>query len=169
MNIKKIKSMLIAVVTMCLLVAADQFTKYLAVKNLQHKISVKLIPGFLSLTYVENPGSAWGMMQNMQWLVIIISFVLVIGVFIYYYRLSDEKKFIPLKIALTVLAAGALGNAIDRITKGIVVDFFEFKFINFPVFNVADIYVVLSVIIIFILILFVYKEEDFAINRKGEV
>lgn len=109
------------------------------------------------------------MMQNMQWLVIIISFVLVIGVFIYYYRLSDEKKFIPLKIALTVLAAGALGNAIDRITKGIVVDFFEFKFINFPVFNVADIYVVLSVIIIFILILFVYKEEDFAINRKGEV
>ena len=71
-----------------------------------------------------------------------------------------QKKFIPLRIVLTILAAGAIGNFIDRITAGYVVDFIYFEIINFPIFNVADIYVCISVIILMYLLIFHYKEEE---------
>lgn len=166
MNKKSVKSLVYGLVSIILLVLIDQISKYLAIANLKGKASVTVIPHIISLTYLENPGSAWGILKNMQWLVVVFS-VIILGFIIFYYtKLPQEKKYIPLKITMTMLAAGAAGNAVDRIARGVVVDFLEFKFISFPVFNVADIYVTVSVAVLFILLLFVYKEEEL-INRKA--
>ncbi len=166
MDRRKISTLVIGIISLLLLTAADQLSKYIAVINLKNRASLTLIPNFFSLTYVENPGSAWGMFQNMQWLVVVLSFVIIVGVMLYFIRLPAGNKYLPLKAALIVLASGAAGNLIDRLTRGIVVDFFEFKFISFPVFNVADIYVTVSVAVLFILLVFVYKEDDLYTMKK---
>ena len=72
-----------------------------------------------------------------------------------------EKKYLPVQIISLFLIAGGLGNLIDRIRLGYVIDFFYFSLINFPVFNMADIYVTVSMAILFVLLIFYYKEEDF--------
>ena len=79
-----------------------------------------------------------------------------------YFRLAkrDDGKYTPLRITLIFLIAGAIGNMIDRIVRGYVVDMFDFCLINFPVFNVADIFVTCSFVVIVILILFKYKDEE---------
>ena len=86
-----------------------------------------------------------------------------------YMRLPKIKRYMPLHITAVVLVSGALGNLIDRIRLGYVVDFFYFSLIDFPIFNVADIYVVLSFVSLMICILFVYREEDFSFqSRRGQ-
>lgn len=160
MKNKSLLSCLLGLISAIILVCIDQYTKYLAVLKLKGSESIEFIPKILSFTYVENPGSAWGIMKNAQFLVIILS-VLVIGAIIFYYiKLEPTKKNRPLKISFVLLLSGAVGNLIDRLSRKIVVDFFEVKFISFPVFNVADIYVVVSVALLFILLIFVYKEEE---------
>lgn len=158
---KTVKSYITGIGLFVVLILIDQLSKLWAVSNLKGNNSVSVIANVLSLTYLENPGSAWGMLENAQWIVVIISFAVVIFIGYYYKMLSSDKKYNPIKYALVVLASGAVGNVIDRLTRGVVVDFLEFKFIQFPVFNVADIYVTVSVVVIFILVMFVYKEDDF--------
>lgn len=154
-----------------LLVAVDQLTKHLAVAGLykSKRGSIELIPGVLSLQYLENRGAAFGLMQNRTWIFVLFA-ALVIGAGSYMYlKCPSGRHYLPLRLCIAALAAGALGNLIDRLARGYVVDFIYFSIINFPIFNVADICVSVSVTILLVLILFVYKEDELThMIRKDE-
>ncbi len=152
-----------------LLVVLDQFTKVLALQNLKGQEPITIIPDVFQLLYVENRGAAFGILQNKQWVFLIITAIVLAALIWALPRMSRERHFLPLRLCLCFISAGAVGNMIDRIFRGYVVDFFYFKLIDFPVFNVADIYVTTSAIVLIFLIVFLYKEEDFdrLFSKKG--
>ncbi len=144
----------------------DQGTKYLVVTYLKDADPVVLIPGVLQLEYLENRGAAFGLFQNMQMVFMVFSLVISALVIFFYWHLPTEKpkestrSFFPLRICLVMLLAGALGNCIDRLRLDYVVDFIYIKLINFPIFNVADMFVTIAVALLIVLLLFYYKEAD---------
>ena len=118
---------------------------------------------------MQNRGAAWGSFSGKIVFLLAITFVILIAAIYIYYRLAadTEHKYTPLRISLIFLISGAIGNMIDRVFRGYVVDMFNFCLINFPVFNVADIFVTCSFVVIIILVLFVYKDDDLtAIVRR---
>lgn len=133
------------------LIAADLLTK-LAASKLGSR-EVVLIPGVLSLSYIENHGAAFGIMQGRQWLLIVISAVIIAAAVVFCIRRIRDTRYRYLRVLTVFLVAGALGNMIDRIMLGYVRDFIYFKLIDFPVFNVADIYVTVSAVLILIWII----------------
>ena len=133
------------------LIAADLLTK-LAASKLGSR-EVVLIPGVLSLSYIENHGAAFGIMQGRQWLLIVISAVIIAAAVVFCIRRIRDTRYRYLRVLIVFLVAGALGNMIDRIMLGYVRDFIYFKLIDFPVFNVADIYVTVSAVLILIWII----------------
>lgn len=147
------------------LIVFDQMTKYAAVANLKNQKPFVLIKDVLELRYLENRGAAWGMLQNHQWFFWLITIVFLVVILFFMIRIPKIIYYRPLMITLAVLCAGAVGNFIDRVRQKYVVDFIYFKIIDFPVFNVADICVTLSVIALLILILFHYKDKDFDFIR----
>lgn len=160
MSLRKKCFLLLDVMGIIMLVLLDQYTKNLAVIHLKDKPAVPVISGVLELNYLENKGAAFGMLQNQKAFFIFVAFV-ILGVIGYVlYKMPDEKKYRMLHVLLSLIAAGAIGNMIDRIRLDYVVDFIYFVLINFPVFNVADIYVSVSTVVLVILLLFVYKEND---------
>ena len=162
MEIKKRKTYIgIGIVLIAALVFLDQFTKHLAVLHLKDQPNIIWVKGVMELEYLENRGAAFGILQNQQWLFILLFFLFVTAVIIFYCRMPHDKKYLPVQIISLFLIAGGLGNLIDRIRLGYVIDFFYFSLINFPIFNVADIYVTVGMVILFILLIFYYKEEDF--------
>ncbi len=160
---KKPILLIIPIIFISLLVAIDQLTKYIIVSNFKLGESKEIIPGIFDLNYVRNEGAAWGMLSGKRIFFLILTFIIIGACFYIYMNIYNNKHFFLLKIDLIVLVAGAIGNMIDRIKLGYVVDFFYFKPIDFPVFNVADIFVVVSMIFLIILIIFKYTEEDFDI------
>lgn len=156
----KLFSNLAALFSLVILVALDQCTKHLAVKNLSDGKVVVLLKDVFQLTYVENNGAAFGMFQGHQEVFLAVS-ILSLCFFAYIYeKIPFEKRYRMLRIALCVLSAGAIGNMIDRFFNGYVVDFFYFVLIDFPVFNVADCFVCVSIAFFIVLILFYYKEDE---------
>lgn len=151
-----------------LLVAADQITKYLAVRFLKGNDGISLIPGVFKLYFLEggNSGAAFGLLQGKFWFFLITTFLVLLAILWVLIRMPRERRFKPLRLTLLVLAAGAIGNYIDRIytylTEGYnyVIDFLYFELIDFPIFNVADCYVTVASAALFCLCLFFYKEED---------
>ena len=133
------------------LIAADLLTKLTASKLGSRE--VVLIPGVLSLSYIENHGAAFGIMQGRQWLLIVISAVIIAAAVVFCIRRIRDTRYRYLRVLTVFLVAGALGNMIDRIMLGYVRDFIYFKLIDFPVFNVADIYVTVSAVLILIWII----------------
>ena len=133
------------------LIAADLLTKLTASKLGSRE--VVLIPGVLSLSYIENHGAAFGIMQGRQWLLIVISAVIITAAVVFCIRRIRDTRYRYLRVLTVFLVAGALGNMIDRIMLGYVRDFIYFKLIDFPVFNVADIYVTVSAVLILIWII----------------
>ena len=128
-----------------------------------------MITGIFELQYLENRGAAFGILQNHQVLFLLITVLAAVLLTYIYARIPDDKKYIPLRICYVLLMAGAFGNMIDRAFRGYVVDFFYFKLIDFPIFNVADIYVTVTMVLLMGLILFYYKEEDLEfLSRKGK-
>lgn len=142
------------------LILFDQWTKSLAVANLMNQDPFVIIPKVFQLRYLENRGAAFGMMQGQKTFFVISALVAVLGILYVYFKLPWEKRFHPLRVVGIFIAAGAIGNLIDRVVLGYVVDFFYFELIDFPIFNVADIYVTCSTIILALLILFYYKEDE---------
>lgn len=156
----KKKSLVIATAAVLVLIFLDQWSKQLAVSYLYQKKPVEIIPGVFELYFLINRGAAFGIMQNHQYFFAAMTCVTLCILIYVYVRLPMKRSYLPIQILLVLLMAGAIGNLIDRVFLGYVVDFFYFKLINFPIFNVADCYVVVSVILLAILILFYYKEED---------
>ena len=141
-------------------VILDQLSKYMAVHFLQGTDGIDLMPGVFRLTYLENRGAAFGVLQGQQWFFYIITAVILVVVVLAYVRIPAGRKFLPLQICAVFIVSGALGNLIDRVRLGYVVDFFYFELIDFPVFNVADIFVTVSAVLLAVLLLLYYKEED---------
>lgn len=150
-----------AIAVVLILVILDQWSKYMAVLHLKNTDGISLIPGVFKLHYLENRGSAFGMMQNQKVFFIIFTIIALIVIMLIYTRIPDHKRMLPLKWIAVFIYAGAIGNFIDRIRQSYVVDFFYFELIDFPIFNVADIYVTVSAFLLIFLVLFYYKDEDF--------
>ena len=159
MHKKDIKFNIISLLSAIIMIAIDQVTKILAVNNLSDG-PFDIIKGVLQFLYLENHGAAWGILAGKRVFFIIITLIVVGLVVAIYLKTPNEKKYIPLIIVQIMLISGAVGNFIDRLMLGYVRDFIYFELIDFPVFNVADIFVVLSAIVLCFLILFVYKDED---------
>lgn len=131
-----------------ILIGLDQWVKYLTVANIQLGETKEFLPGFLSFTYIRNTGAAWSLLEGKMWFFYIVT-VIVVAVVIYILvkNIHGSKWF---TVGLSLVLAGAVGNFIDRIRLGFVVDMFQTDFIRFPIFNVADSALVIGVICIFI-------------------
>lgn len=168
---KAAKSSLFALIGAAAALILDQVTKYMAVEHLMSQPPFEIISGVFELRYLENRGAAFGMMQNRQYLFVVgASIIMVILIFLYH-RMPYTKRYTPLRFCAVLLWAGAAGNAIDRLRLGYVIDFFYFKLIDFPIFNVADCYVVVACFLFAFLILFYYREDDdfdFLSRKKKE-
>lgn len=149
----------IGLIAVMLGVALDQYTKYLAVTHLKNN-PIPLIDGVFELRYLENRGAAFGLLQNQQMFFLIVGSITLILIAYLYIRMPQTKHFLLLRICMVSITAGAIGNMIDRIRLQYVVDFFYFKLIDFPIFNVADIFATVATCGLIILLLFYYKEED---------
>ena len=159
MNLKK-RSCMLGIFGVILLLLLDQFTKYLAVIHLKDKPVIPIIQDVLELSYLENRGAAFGMLQNQKiFFVFVASIILAVIVYVIY-KMPVDRKYHKLHVFLTFIASGAIGNMIDRLRLDYVVDFISFVLIHFPIFNVADIYVTVATAFLVILILFFYREED---------
>ena len=160
MSLKKKLLLFLDLLGICALIALDQYTKYLAVIHLKDKPAYNIINGVLELNYLENKGAAFGMLQNQKAFFIFVAVVTLSVIGYVLFKVPDRKKYRILHLLLSLIAAGAIGNMIDRIRFDYVVDFIYFVLINFPIFNVADIYVTVSTVVLVFLLLFVYKEND---------
>jgi len=152
-----------------LLVILDQITKNLAVVYLKDKPAYVIWDGVFELHYLENSGAAFGMLQNQKILFVTIAAVILILIGYVLIKLPRNRHYAMLEILLVLIASGAVGNMIDRVQFNYVVDFFYFKLIDFPIFNVADIYVSVSCVLLAILVIFFYKDDDFDfLGKKKE-
>lgn len=138
------------------LIAVDQLVKAWTVANIELDTVEPFIKGFMSLAYLRNYGAAWSILQNQQWFFTIVTIAAVTGLIWYYVKQIKGNLWTLFSLALMI--AGALGNFIDRIRLGYVVDMFHLDFISFPVFNVADMCLSVGVGILFICIM---KEESY--------
>lgn len=144
-----------------ILVIADQLTKHLAVVRLKNQAAYNLINGILEFNYLENRGAAFGVLQNQKYFFVFVALIF-IGVIVFVLiKVPTQKKYYSLNILLVMIAAGAVGNMIDRVRYDYVVDFIYLICIQFPIFNMADIYVTTATVILVFQILFVYKTNDF--------
>ncbi|QQE75953.1 signal peptidase II [Brevibacillus composti] len=125
------------------IIALDQWTKSLVVKHMELGESIPLFQDVLHLTSHRNMGAAFGILQNQRWLFIVITIAVVIGIMISLIRIGKSQPRVSL--ALSLVLGGAIGNFIDRISTGQVVDFVDVTLINFPIFNVADVAITVGV------------------------
>ena len=158
---KSLRNTFIFIISCLFLIALDQITKYIAASQLPNN-TIELIPNFFSFELVWNNGAAFGILQNARVLFCIITIIICIAIEYLYFRIPHTKEYIYLKIIGILLFSGAIGNLIDRVKRGSVIDFIAFDFgsYSFPRFNFADIYVSLSAVALFIVVLFVYNEEQ---------
>ncbi len=142
------------------LIFLDQATKGLAVLFLKGQEPFVLWEGVFELHYLENRGAAFGMLQGQRFFFLIAGlFVSAAAVFFFRY-MSEDKRFFPIRLIAVFFLAGAWGNMLDRLRLSYVVDFFYISLIDFPIFNVADIYVSVGTAVLAVLILFYYKDEE---------
>lgn len=151
---------LIPAIAAVILIGLDQATKYMALVNLKPIGSMVVVDKFLDLTFVENRGVAFGMFSGQRWFILLLTGVITVVLVYYYMKLPKTREYKFVRMSMVLIFAGAIGNMIDRVYRGYVVDFFEFTFFQWPVFNVADIYVVIGVLILAFLILFVIKDPE---------
>lgn len=167
MDKQKVRYSLFGIFLLILLVALDQFTKYLAILFLKDRDCLELIPGAFELRYLENRGVAFGLFQGQRVGILLVGLLILLVLGYAYHKLPARKHFLPLHMLAIAMTAGAIGNMIDRFFRGFVVDFFYFSLIDFAIFNVADIYITVSAILLVLLVLFYYKDDDFSfLSRK---
>ena len=143
-----------------ILIVLDQWSKLWIVNNLKGRDNIVWIKNVFELEYLENTGAAFSSFSGKQAFLLILTSLILIAVMIEFIRTPDNGRYNLLLLGFTLLISGAVGNMIDRVKQGYVVDFFYFVPINFPRFNVADCYITVSAVLICILVLFVYKDEE---------
>lgn len=142
-------------ISILLLIALDQAVKWYVVKAIPLGGMRTFIPKVVSLTYLKNSGAAFSMLENQQWFFAIITLIAMGAAFVYLYR--HIKGSIWLLLGLTLIISGGIGNFIDRVHQGFVVDMFHLDFMNFAIFNVADIYLTVGV---GLLLIYLLREES---------
>ena len=136
------------------LIVLDQLVKSYVVQNIALGEIKSWIPNLVSLTYLQNRGAAFSMLQDQQWFFAVITLVVMVGAIWYLHKHLDDSLWTVLGLMLII--SGGLGNFIDRISQGFVVDMFHLDFVNFAIFNVADSYLTVGVVVLLIAML---KEE----------
>ena len=139
------------------IVIIDRVTKILAETFIADDQVIGVIPEVFSFVYTENTGAAFSILSDKTWLLSIVSVAFCVGVIIYWILKKPNKKMLCTSVSL--IFAGALGNAIDRIMYGYVVDFIRTDFIDFPVFNVADIAITIGAALLMIFVIFFDREN----------
>ena len=142
-------------ISILLLIALDQAVKWYVVKEIPLGGMRRFIPKVVSLTYLKNSGAAFSILENQQWFFTIITLIAMGAAFVYLYR--HIKGSIWLLLGLTLIISGGIGNFIDRLRQGFVVDMFHLDFMNFAIFNVADIYLSIGV---GLLLIYLLREES---------
>jgi len=190
---KSKKEFVLPSITVVILLIIDQLTKWVAVINLKEQPNFDLIKDVFVFEYLENRSAAFSLdpitllhkifhfnsfdnnpdlFLRTKMIFFVVLTIVVVALIIWIYRkIPNTKRFRLLNYTIVLFTAGALGNCIDRVWHNYVVDFLYFKLIDFPVFNVADIYVTISAIAFFILIIFYYKDDDFKLifpNKKNK-
>ena len=182
MRAKTKKQFILSTVIVAVLVVIDQITKAMAVMFLKDKPAIPIIKDVFELKYLENTSAAFGMdpisllhkvfqfeifhtnpelyLNVRMGFFYLLTFVMIWLLGLLYLRIPNEKRFRYMDWIMIFMIAGAIGNLIDRVMQQYVVDFLYFKLINFPIFNVADIYVTCAAIALLILGLIYYKDED---------
>jgi len=149
-----------------IIVAVDQITKFLVVQNIALFERVDAVPGLFSLTYVENTGAAWSSFQGARWLFVALFAALTVLVFWEYF-----KKPMPFskfeRWCIAAVYGGGLGNIIDRIFQGAVVDMIKLDFMDFPIFNVADCFITCGCIALMVSLAF-FNKEFWKEEKKSE-
>ena len=139
------------------IVVLDQVTKYLTVANIGLYEKVSFLPGFLGLTYAQNTGGAWSLFSGMMWMFILVFVVMTVLIFVEYFK--KPLPFTPFeRWCIAAIYGGGLGNVIDRVRLGYVVDMIETEFMNFPIFNVADCFITCGCIALLVSLVFFNKE-----------
>ena len=146
---------LLPILIILAIIIVDQITKYMTVSMLMPINSVEIIKNFFSLTYVENRGAAFGTMMGGRWFFVALTVIVVAGG-IYYSKIYNKNESKIASLALVLVAGGAIGNCIDRLFRGYVVDMLSFNFFgySFPVFNFADICVVIGAVLLVVSLCF---------------
>lgn len=147
------------ILAVLLMIAADQLVKYWAFTSLQAQHTIPLIENVFHLTYVENRGAAFSLFAQFdsRWIFVALAAIITVAIFAVL-----RKRYIQTALgrwSLVLVAAGALGNAIDRVIHGFVVDMFDFRLIHFPVFNVADIFICIGGVLFVIYFMFQHKDD----------
>ena len=147
------------ILAVLLMIAADQLVKYWAFTSLQAQHTIPLIENVFHLTYVENRGAAFSLFAQFdsRWIFVALAVIITVAIFAVL-----RKRYIQTALgrwSLVLVAAGALGNAIDRVIHGFVVEMFDFRLIHFPVFNVADIFICIGGVLFVIYFMFQHKDD----------
>lgn len=142
-------------ISILLLILLDQAVKGYVVKEIPLGGMRRFIPKVVSLTYLKNSGAAFSMLENQQWFFTIITLIAMGAAFVYLYRHIEGSIWLLLGLALII--SGGIGNFIDRLRQGFVVDMFHLDFMNFAIFNVADIYLTIGV---GLLLIYILREES---------
>lgn len=160
-------SLILYFICVGVVIILDQVTKILAVKYLMPIVSYPIIKDVIHLTYVENKGAAFGMLQNHRWIFMIISTILMAVIILFVVR--NKNHLHPLMMTgLSFVVGGGIGNMIDRTIYGYVVDFIDFTLIDFAVFNVADSFVCIGVGLIILDILLKKSNLSFLETKKSD-
>jgi signal peptidase II len=154
--------MILWIIIIAASILLDQLTKWIVVNSMELYESIVLIPKLFSFTYIPNYGAAWGMFSEHRWVFMLVTSIalIIMPIILYRYR----KVHFLFNLSLSLFIGGAIGNMIDRVFVGYVVDFLEFTFIDFPVFNVADICVVFGAGIMIVYALFF--DKTFFVDKK---
>ena len=131
------------------------------IENLAENVrthAITVIDGIIDFNYYANTGVAFGFLQDNKWIIVVICIAILFGILFTIYKTKPET--ITEKIAYGMIIGGALGNLTDRLMHGFVIDFIETKFIDFPVFNIADSFIVIGAVLICVHFLFFDKKED---------
>lgn len=130
------------------LIVGDQGLKFYVTNNIAPMSVHDFIPGLLSITHITNTGAAWSMLEGKMLFFYLVTIIAVV-VLVYLFVKADKKDYLY-RFSLIFLLSGTIGNAIDRFTRHFVVDMFNLDFINFPIFNLADTYITIGVILIIV-------------------
>lgn len=160
-----IKTKIYVLLSAVLLIVADQVTKTLVEGSLKEsgRLRMTLIPGLLEFSYLENPAAAFGLFGNMIWLVVALSLVVAAGIVVALFLYKDHTIFS--RLASTLLLAGGLGNLVDRMTRGYVVDFIHVMFFDY-IFNVADCCVTIGAICLVAHYIVILRREKLTTETK---
>lgn len=149
---------IISLLSIALLVGIDYATKVWASVVL-FKGHIPVIPGVFELQYCENTGVAFSLLEDQRWLFIPLSLLVTVIMLVVLFR-SPMNRYKTFVATCVLIVAGGIGNLIDRIAYGYVIDFLYLKLIDFPIFNFADCCVTIGAVLLFVFVLFIYKEKE---------